>query len=31
MRISELDLPAPVKEFYERSGIKELYPPRRRR
>ncbi|WP_174590481.1 ATP-dependent DNA helicase [Methanocella conradii] len=27
MRISELDLPAPVKEFYERSGIKELYPP----
>jgi helicase len=27
MRISELDLPRPVKEFYERSGINELYPP----
>ncbi len=27
MKIAELDLPSPVIEFYEKSGIKELYPP----
>ncbi|HTY91448.1 MAG TPA: ATP-dependent DNA helicase [Methanocella sp.] len=27
MKIAELDLPASIKDFYEASGIKELYPP----
>lgn len=27
MKIAELDLPSPIKEFYECSGITELYPP----
>ncbi len=27
MKIAELDLPSPIIEFYESSGIKELYPP----